>query len=126
MKITLLAAAIVLLLSTQQAYSVEPKPSELEAAAKKGLEIDPSYEERAIPVYFGPQAQFMQKCAPPGTPIAKPFVIYISVSPSGEIERQVSVPGSPIAECMISATRKRLLPQPQAPLILKLEMNFTE
>lgn len=121
----LAAIAMVALLSTQGAHAADPSASELEAAAKQGFVIETSYEERAIPVYFGHGADLMQKCAPLGSPSAAPFVLYIVVSASGRIERQVSIPRSPVAEGLVKATCKRTLPPPRASLVLKVEMRFS-
>jgi len=102
-----------------------PPLEHLEQRAKESLELDPSYEMKALPPYLG-DGSAIRKCVPPGAAVTAPFVLYVSVTATGTIDYQVANPPTPVAQCMIGEASARVLPVPARPLVVKIEMRFTQ
>lgn len=118
-------SVVMALVFSQDAIATQDAQRKLEASAQDGLAIDPSYEMKAMPAYFG-TGDVMRRCAPPNAPVAAPFTLYISVSSSGQIEGQSAFPATDVAQCIIAGSSSRRLPAPKAALVLKIDMRFTE
>ena len=111
--------------SQSQPAAVAPwTHKEAEAAADRSRTADSTnYEMSAVAAFWG-DASFMRECAPPNSPVAAPFDIYVEILPSGRIGRSLFLPETKVAKCVQDHIVGRTFPARANAFVLYIAMSF--
>jgi len=75
---------------------------------------------------FWGDAKFMMQCVPPGSPIHKPFTIYIEILKTGKIGQLAFTLNTKATKCIETFVRKKQFLKQETPFVAKIKLSFKE
>lgn len=92
-----------------------------DAAKPNGKNI----EMEVVKNFWG-NAKFMMQCIPPGSPIHKPFTIYIEILKTGKIGQLAFTLNTKATKCIETFVRKKQFIKPKNSFVAKIKLHFKE
>ena len=116
-------SVLLLLSSVAHASSI----SELEARNKTDASKPngAEFESNVVRNFWG-NPHFMRQCLPSGSPIHKPFTIYIEILKTGEIGELAFTLKTKATKCIESFVREKNFQKPEIPFVAKIKLSFTK
>lgn len=88
------------------------------------------YEELAVQEFFERNFSAVQLCAPPDAPLARPFSIFLSVGPEGQVASMTFEPETDVTRCLLKNVIPVKFTKPSAKLpsriVVRIDMVFEE
>ncbi len=116
---------LTLFLFSTSAYSLSIVELEKRNLVDVANQNGKNFEAEVVRNFWG-DAKFMMQCVPPGSPIHKPFTIYIEILKTGKIGELAFTLNTNATKCIESFVRKRQFLKPQNPFVAKIELSFKE